>query len=118
MALVASDRPSSVQVHLLAALAVWRLAWTRPHPPLRGDLRRITLFGVLCGVLRVQVTLPARATLYGDRGRPERRNPGGGARRFGLRNQMIWSGCTLQPLAVGPNINYNEMIIKRQAYNE
>ena len=43
---------------------------------------------------------------------------GGRARRVELRNQMIWSGCTLQPLAVGPNINYNEMMIKRQAYNE
>ena len=48
------------------------------HLPLRGDRRRITLFGVLRGVLRGQVTLPARATLYGDRERPERRNPGGG----------------------------------------
>ena len=43
---------------------------------------------------------------------------GGGPRRVGLRNQMMWSGCTLQPLANGPKINYNEMIIKRQAYNE
>ena len=31
---------------------------------------------------------------------------------------MMWSGCTLQPLASGPKINYNEMLIKRQAYNE
>ena len=83
MALVASDRPSSVQVLLLAALAVWRLAWTLPRLPLRGDLCRITLFGVLCGVLRGQVTLPARATLYGDRGRPEKRNPGGGQEGLG-----------------------------------
>ena len=37
---------------------------------------------------------------------------GGGARRVGLRNQMMWSGCTLQPLASGPKINYNEMLIK------
>ena len=42
----------------------------------------------------------------------------GGARRGGLRNQMMWSGYTLQPLASGPKINYNEMLIKRQAYNE
>ena len=28
--------------------------------------------------------------------------PAGGARRVGLRNQMMWSGCTLQPLASGP----------------
>ena len=39
--------------------------------------------------------------------------PGGGPRKVGPRNQMIWSGCTLQPLAVGLNINYNEMIITR-----
>ena len=31
---------------------------------------------------------------------------------------MMWSGCTLQPLAGGPKINYNKMMIKRQAYNE
>ena len=31
---------------------------------------------------------------------------------------VMWSGCTLQPLASGPKINYNEMLIKRQAYNE
>ena len=43
---------------------------------------------------------------------------GGGPRRAKLRNQMMWNGCTLQPLANGPKINYNEMVIKRQAYNE
>ena len=43
---------------------------------------------------------------------------GGAPRRVGLRNQMMWSGCTLQPLASGPKINYNEMLIKRQAYND
>ena len=58
--------------------------------------------------------------MYGDRERLRDicNAEGGGARRVGLRNQMMWSGCTLQPLAVGPNINYNEMMIKRQAYNE
>ena len=26
---------------------------------------------------------------------------------------LMWSGCTLQPLASGPKINYNEMLIKK-----
>ena len=33
-------------------------------------------------------------------------------------HRVIWSGCTLQPLASGPKVNYNEMLIKRQAYNK
>ena len=43
---------------------------------------------------------------------------GGAPRRVGLRNQMMRSDYTLQPLAGGPKLTTMKCMIKRQAYNE
>ena len=99
---------------LSSALPVrpWWTIWPRRHS---FFVLRVNLHGA-------GHTFRQACPVYGDRERLRdicnAWGGGGGARRVELRNQMMWSGCTLQPLAVGPNINYNEMIIKRQAYNE